>query len=111
MGNNNNRKEVREPQVQVNENVAQEPVEKEAQVNENVTQEPVEKEAPKVGVVDNCSRLNVRVAPRITADVRLIINKGEEVTLCEKQPKGEWFRVRTQDNTEGFCMKKYITIQ
>lgn len=104
MGNNNNRKEVREPQVQVNENVAQEPV-------ENVTQEPVEKEAPKVGVVDNCSRLNVRVAPRMTADVRLIINKGDEVTLCEKQPKGEWFRVRTQDNTEGFCMKKYITIQ
>lgn len=104
MGNSNNRKEVREPQVQVNENVTQEPV-------ENVTQEPVEKEAPKVGVVDNCSRLNVRVAPRITADVRLIINKGDEVTLCEKQPKGEWFRVRTQDNTEGFCMKKYITIQ
>lgn len=96
MGNNNNRKEVREPQVQV---------------NENVTQEPVEKEVPKVGVVDNCSRLNVRVAPRITADVRLIINKGDEVTLCEKQPKGEWFRVCTQDNTEGFCMKKYITIQ
>lgn len=96
MGNNNNRKEVREPQVQV---------------NENVTQEPVEKEVPKVGVVDNCSRLNVRVAPRMTADVRLIINKGDEVTLCEKQPKGEWFRVRTQDNTEGFCMKKYITIQ
>ena len=96
MGNNNNRKEVREPQVQV---------------NENVTQEPVEKEVPKVGVVDNCSRLNVRVAPRITADVRLIIDKGDEVTLCEKQPKGEWCRVRTQDNTEGFCMKKYITIQ
>ena len=96
MGNNNNRKEVREPQVQV---------------NENVTQEPVEKEVPKVGVVNNCSRLNVRVAPRMTADVRLIINKGDEVTLCEKQPKGEWFRVRTQDNTEGFCMKKYITIQ
>ena len=104
MGNNNNRKEVREPQVQVNENVAQEPV-------ENVTQEPVEKEASKVGVVDNCVRLNIRVAPRITADVRLIIEKGDEVTLCEKQPKGEWFRVRTQDNTEGFCMKKYITIQ
>ena len=96
MGNNNNRKEVREPQVQV---------------NENVTQEPVEKEASKVGVVDNCVRLNIRVAPRITADVRLIIEKGDEVTLCEKQPKGEWFRVRTQDNTEGFCMKKYITIQ
>ena len=100
MGNNNNRKEVREPQAQVNENE-----------NENVTQEPVEKEVPKVGVVDNCVRLNVRVAPRITADVRLIINKGDEVILCEKQPKGEWFRVRTQNNTEGFCMKKYITIQ
>lgn len=111
MGNNNNRKEVREPQAQVNENVAQEPVEKEAQVNENVTQEPVEKETPKVGVVDNCVRLNIRVAPRITADVRLIIEKGDEVILCEKQPKGEWFRVRTQDNTEGFCMNKYITIQ
>lgn len=96
MGNNNNRKEVKEPQVQV---------------NENVTQEPVEKEVPKVGVVDNCVRLNIRVAPRITADVRLIIEKGDEVILCEKQPKGEWFRVRTQNNTEGFCMKKYITIQ
>lgn len=96
MGNNNNRKEVREPQVQV---------------NENDTQEPVEKEVPKVGVVDNCVRLNIRVAPRITADVRLIIDKGDEVILCEKQPKGEWFRVRTQNNTEGFCMKKYITIQ
>lgn len=74
------------------------------------------KEAPKkevkVGVVDGCLKLNVRVSPKITADVLTIIDKGTEVTLSEKQPKNnEWYRVRISDDLEGFCMSKFIAVQ
>lgn len=73
--------------------------------------EATEKEV-KVGVVDGCAMLNVRVSPKITADVIKIIDKGTKVTLSEKQPKNtEWFRVHIDDDLEGFCMSKYIAVQ
>ena len=83
--------------------------------NEPVLETPVQeapKEEVKVGVVDGCIRLNVRVSPKITADVLTIINEGTEVTLSGRQPKnGEWYRVRINDDLEGFCMSKFITVQ
>lgn len=76
-------------------------------VEDIIAEEPVEK----IGVVSNCEKLNVRVAPRLDADVLTIIDKNTEVVLCEKQPKKDWYRVRIEDGTEGFCMKEYISVQ
>lgn len=84
--------------------------------NEPVLETPVQEEAPKkevkIGVVDGCAMLNVRVSPKITSDVLTVINRGTEVTLSGRQPKnGEWYRVRINDDLEGFCMSKFITVQ
>lgn len=74
-------------------------------------QAPVVEEI-KVGVVSGCSLLNVRVSPKLTADVLKIIRKGDVVILTKKQPKNDaWTRVRTEDGSEGFCMSEYITVQ
>lgn len=80
------------------------------------TPEASVQEAPKkevkVGAVDNCAKLNVRVSPKLTADVLTIIDKGTKVTLSEKQPKNkEWYRVCLEDGKEGFCMSKFIAVQ
>lgn len=78
---------------------------------EETVQEAPKKEV-KIGVVDGCSLLNVRVSPKITADVLTIISNGTEVIITGKQPKnGEWYRVRINDDLEGFCMSKFISIQ
>lgn len=78
---------------------------------ETPVQEAPKKEV-KVGVVVDCLKLNVRVSPKITADVLTIIDKGTTVTLSGRQPKnGEWYRVRINDDLEGFCMSKFISVQ
>ena len=76
-------------------------------VEDIIVDEPLEK----IGVVSDCEKLNVRVAPRLDADVLTIIDKNTEVVLCEKQPKKDWHRVRIKNGIEGFCMKQYISVQ
>ena len=97
-----NHKEFVEPKTE--EVVSEAPV-----VEEAVKEAP--KKVVKVGVVTGCDKLNIRVSPKITADVLTIIDKGTEVTLYEKQTNDEWFKVRVNDDLKGFCMKKYITVQ
>lgn len=82
-------------------------------VEETPVQEvaPVKQKEVKKGVVTGCERLNVRVSPKITADVAAVINKDTEVILYDKQTNDEWYKVRVNDELKGFCMKKYITVQ
>ena len=61
------------------------------------------------GKVSNCERLNVRRHPSINSDVRCIINKNAVVEIKENLSTDEWFRVKTEDDVYGFCMKKDIT--
>ena len=53
---------------------------------------------PMHGRVDNCARLNVRKEPNIKSEI-------VEVASTE-----EFYRVKTSDGVEGFCMKDYITV-
>ncbi len=77
--------------------------------------EPVEtKEEPKtvVGTVGNCTKLNVRTKPSLTANVITVVNAGEKLTIDPAKSNREWFYV-TIDNGEqgynGYCMKKFVT--
>ena len=100
----------------------------EAKVNE-VPEAPVEVVAPEVkmevetvetkevpktvtGTVANCTKLNVRSKPALTADVVTVINAGEKVTINVAKSNREWFCVSV-DNGEygynGYCMKKFVT--
>jgi hypothetical protein len=72
------------------------------------------KEVPKTvtGTVANCTKLNVRTKPSLTADVVTVITAGEKVTINVDKSNREWFCVAV-DNGEhgytGYCMKKFVT--
>jgi uncharacterized protein YgiM (DUF1202 family) len=85
-------------------------------VEETVTDAPAPEKKPakkvKIGVVSNCSKLNVRTNPHPNAHVELIIDKGTEVEIVGSN--GDFYDVRKGTTTEGFsgwCMKKYISIK
>ena len=66
----------------------------------------------KVGVVVDCSLLNVRTNPHPNAHIKLTIPKGTEVEI--EGSDGDFYFVRKSTPTEGFCgwcMKKYISVK
>ncbi len=100
----------------------------EAKVNE-VSEIPVEVVAPDVkmevetvetkevskvvtGTVANCTKLNVRAKPSLTADVVTVVNAGEKVTIDVAKSNREWFYVSVDSDNcgyNGYCMKKFVT--
>lgn len=88
------------------ETVVEEPaVEPVAEVVEEVV-----KPQPKIikGVVVDCSKLNVRVAPNAKADIACIIDAKSEVKVNMTKSTDDWFSVCTAAGVEGFCMRQYI---
>lgn len=87
---------------------------KPASVCEPVIETVETKEVPEVvtGTVANCTKLNVRTKPSLTADVVTVINAGEKLTINVAKSNREWFYVSV-DNGEygytGYCMKKFVT--
>lgn len=78
-----------------------------------VPEEPVvETLAPEViGAVTNCSRLNVRAKPDITASVVCVIPKASEVTINEAESTKDFYKVCTAAGAEGFCVKEFIELK
>lgn len=79
-----------------------EPVD-EAMINEN--EEVVTGTAE--GVVTNCFDLNVRKEPSKSADVLTIIRVGTTVEILDDS-NVDWYQVRINPYTIGFCMKEFI---
>lgn len=61
------------------------------------------------GKVTDCVRLNVRRGAVKDSDIREVIEEGAIVEINENRSTDDWYRVRTESGTEGFCMKEYIT--
>ena len=79
---------------------------------ESSVSEPAE-EAPKkklVGIVTDCLKLNVRKEPSQDAEVVSVIPCLTPVEIDSEQSTDAFFKVRTADNIEGFCMKKFIAL-
>lgn len=79
---------------------------------EVVAEEVTTVEAPKtiVGIVSGCKRLNVRKMPFKSAVVINEILVGSKVTISPEDSTNDWYKVCTEDGTEGFCMKKFVTV-
>lgn len=60
------------------------------------------------GVVANCAKLNVRVAPNIDADVIGVLDAMSEIEIDVNKSTRDWFHVCTAVGIEGYCMRKYI---
>lgn len=60
------------------------------------------------GVVDDCCKLNVRVAPVIDADVVCVLEAKTEVEINVNNSTDDWFRICTPAGIEGYCMRKFV---
>ena len=72
--------------------------------------ESVKPAAPKpaVGIVVNCSKLNVRSKPAIDADVLVVLDAGNEVKIDIGRSTSDWFKITTATGVDGFCMRKFV---
>lgn len=78
-----------------------------------VTEEaPKPKKQPKKikGTVVGCTKLNVREQMNIKATVLCTLPVSSEVKVIADEVHDEWYHVFTKTGVEGFCMKKYISV-
>jgi len=64
----------------------------------------------KIGIVVNCSRLNVRANPRVNADVVCVIERDSKVVIDEDGTTENFYKICTEVGVEGYCMKRFINI-
>lgn len=77
---------------------------------------PVESDRPKtvIGVVTNCSKLNIRTKPtKVSKKPNVVceVPSGAQLIVELRRGDGDWYKVRTADGAEGFCMKMYVTLK
>ena len=76
-----------------------------------VKQEPeIEEPEPIIGVVTDCTRLNVRARPYSTAMILGVITAATELIIIEEESTKDFYKICTSTGLEGYCMKKFITI-
>jgi Bacterial SH3 domain. len=63
------------------------------------------------GVVTDCTRLNVRAEADPDARVIDVIPVLTEVVIDDSAFTNGFYRIRTAEGVEGFCVKKYIAIR
>ena len=63
---------------------------------------------PVVGVVFNCSKLNVREKPEASADIVCVLDGGSEVEIDMSRSASDWYKVCTAAGVDGFCMRKFV---
>ena len=73
---------------------------------------PVEVKQPEfaTGKITGCYSLNVREHPDAKANVLTVLSGTSEVRVDVSNDYVDWYHVHTVGGVEGFCMKKYITI-
>lgn len=74
---------------------------------QNGVEEKVE-QVSMVGMVTDCTKLNVRQEPSKDAEIVCEIPVDSEVTIYEDQSTEDFYKVCTAAGAEGFCMRKFI---
>lgn len=89
--------------------------------NEEITIEDTTVEEPKdtepevettIGIVSGCKNLNIRKRPVVNStNVLCTVPEGTPLIIIdpEKATK-EWYKVELEDDTKGFCMKEFVTV-
>ena len=88
-------------------------VESEAEQAQEIVEESqkVEEAVQTVGFVDNCEHLRVRKESNVDSEELCIINKLSEVVIDLDNSTDYFYKVKTSEGVEGYCMKKFITIK
>lgn len=81
---------------------------------EFIKEEPIldieAKPEPKIGSVVDCKMLNVRKEPSIESEVLCEISWSTELMIYEEESTDEFYKICTASGVEGYCMKKFISI-
>lgn len=64
-----------------------------------------------IGIVDNCTSLNVRANPNLAAPIITAISVGAEVMIDDVHSTSDFYKVCNAAGIEGYCVKRYIKIQ
>ena len=82
--------------------------------NEEVIQEEVKVIEPakvQSGTVVDCNNLYIRKDPTKTAsNVIDILVATDVVEVFLDESTDDWYKIKSKDHVEGFCMKQYITL-
>lgn len=62
----------------------------------------------KIAHVVDCTCLNVREFPEMTAKVLTVINVGTEVLIDENESTETWCRIQLKNETHGYAMRKFL---
>lgn len=75
--------------------------------------EPVEQltESEPIEGIVNCEKLNVRSDATIDSEPVGVINRDSKVFIYEDESTEEFYKVCTATGLEGYCMKKFISVQ
>ena len=93
---------IMDPVIEAEAEQAQEIVEESQKVKEAVQT---------VGFVDNCECLRVRKESNVDSEELCIISKLSEVVIDLDNSTDYFYKVKTSEGVEGYCMKKFITIK
>lgn len=64
-----------------------------------------------LGVVEGCAKLNVRKNPAADAEVVCVIDRNTKVVIDENESTDEFYKICTVSGIDGFCVKRFVTIQ
>ena len=64
-----------------------------------------------IGIVSNCSKLNVREKPTKASEVKCVLNEGTEVIIDIERSTDTWYYVTIPSGIEGYCMKQFIAAE
>lgn len=87
------------------------------------TTAPIEQTTPEVNapvkkkevigtvVAKGFDKLNIRKAPKDGAAVITTVNVGSKVTIIDaEKATGDWYKVKIDNDVNGYCMKKFIKL-
>lgn len=63
------------------------------------------------GITTKTFLLNVRKEPNIDSEIIYRLDYSSLVMIDEENSTDEWYKIRTLNNIEGYCMKEYITLK
>ena len=69
-----------------------------------------ESSEPVIGRV-KATRLNIRKEPNIESGIVCVVGVHSELMIEKENSTKEWFKVCTASGFEGYCMKKFVTVE
>lgn len=77
----------------------------------DVTEEVTYTTKTKTGIVTGCTKLNVRQEPNTDCSVVCIIDESSTVIIDDQDSITDWYKVCAENGAEGYCMKKFISVE